>query len=96
MQCAAVLGVLMATLIVLTAGQGLWTLPGIASTPVQILMFKTQVPGALNGIQPAFATIGGIVNFRKGAEKLLFYCRISPIKLPARKILFGQQLSCLS
>jgi hypothetical protein len=37
-------------------------------------MFNTPVPGALNGIQAAFATIGGIVDFRKGAEKLLFYC----------------------
>jgi hypothetical protein len=62
----------MATLIVPTAGQGLLILQAIAIIPVQILTFKTQVPGVLSGIQAAFATIGGIADFRKGAGKLLF------------------------
>ena len=74
MQCVAVSVAFTATLIAPTAGQGLRILQVIAIIPVPILMFKTLVPGVLNGIQAAFATTGGIADFRKGAKKLLFYC----------------------
>ena len=81
MQCVAVSVAFMATLIVPTAGQGLLTLQGVAIMPVQTLLNNIRVPVVLNGIQAVFATIGGIANLRKGAEKLLFYCSILLMKL---------------
>jgi hypothetical protein len=60
--------------IVPVVGQGLLTLQVIAIIPVLTLLNNILVLAVLYGIQAAFATIGGIVDFRKGAEKLLFYC----------------------
>jgi hypothetical protein len=67
--------------IVPVVGQGLLTLQVIAIIPVLTLLNNILVLAVLYGIQAAFATIGGIVNFRKGAEELLFYCWIPTIKL---------------